>query len=129
MKQASGPVKVELQQYAELKAFSHLLRIRRSDAKATRAGPEIDGTAQARAVQPLAVVDQVVSIYAGTNGYLDSISVVDVERFERELLEYLNLNQKDFRDRLAGAGALTEELKSELNSILDSFAAIFKAGN
>ena len=91
MKAVAGTLKGDLAQFRELEAFATF-------------GSELDAVSKAqlergyRLVEllkqplnsPMAVEDQVVSIFAGTNGYLDDIPVGDVRRFERELLEYMH---------------------------------------
>ena len=91
MRGVAGTLKLDLAQFRELEAFATF-------------GSELDAVSKAqlergyRLVEllkqplnsPMAVEDQVVSIFAGTNGYLDDIPVADVRRFERELLEYMH---------------------------------------
>lgn len=128
MKQASGPVKVELQQYAELKAFSQFASdLDEATQKQLNRGQRLMELLKQGQYSPLTVIDQVISIFAGTNGYLDAIETGDVSRFEKELLEYININEKDFKEKLKKAGSLTDELKGGLKKILDSFSSTFKA--
>ena len=57
---------------------------------------------------PMAVEDQVVSIFAGTTGYLDDIPSTDVGRFETELLDYMRTRKADLMTTIRDKGALPE---------------------
>jgi len=125
MKTAVGTLKSDLQQFRELEAFASF-------------GSDLDAVSQAQLDRgyrltellkqginsPMPVEQQVVSLYAATNGYLDGIPVSDVNRFETELLDYV-----------AGRhGALYEGIKStgnvdtgELDSIIGAFVAQFES--
>lgn len=130
MKKASGPVKVELQQYSELKAFSQFASdLDEATQKQLSRGRRLMELLKQKQYSPLSVADQVISIYAGTQGYLDAIPIEKVEVFEKELLEYIYINKKEFRDELEKVGDLTDEITLELKLILDSFLNTFKIGN
>ena len=91
MKQVAGTMRLDLSQYRELEAFATF-------------GSELDKASQAqlergaRTVEilkqpqfnPYPVEDQVLSIFAVTNGFLDSIPVVDCRRHEKEMLEFIH---------------------------------------
>ncbi len=94
MKSVSGTLKLDLAQFRELEAFATF-------------GSELDAVSKAqlergaRLVEllkqglhaPMPVEEQVVSIFAGTNGYLDDIPASDVKRFETELLDFVRTRQ------------------------------------
>jgi len=71
------------------------------------------------------VEEQVVSIFAGTGGYLDDIPVGDVKRFEAELHEYIRTRHRDILDAVQNTGALPEgdELANAVNAFKDQFQA------
>ena len=72
--------------------------------------------------QPMGVADQVVSIFAGTNGYLDDVPVTDVSRFETELIEDVRSRNSAMLDALAKGGGLPEdELHEAVKSFKDRF--------
>ena len=56
----------------------------------------------------MAVEEQIVSIYAGTNGYLDDIPTSDVRRFETELLDFVRTRHADLMNTIRDTGALPE---------------------
>src|SRR6202011_1408155 len=109
MKTAVGSLKTDLAQFRELEAFAAF-------------GSELDKVSQAqldrgyRLVEllkqglnsPMPVEQQVVSLYAGTRGYLDPIPVGDVQRFEAELIEYFSSRHADIVEAIRTAGALPD---------------------
>jgi F-type H+-transporting ATPase subunit alpha len=111
MKRVSGTLKLDLAQFRELEAFATF-------------GSELDAISKAqlergyRLVEllkqplnsPMMVEEQVVAIYAGTNGYLDDIPAADVKRFEAELLETFRTRYRDLLDRVAADKALPDGL-------------------
>ena len=123
MKSVSGTLKLDLAQFRELEAFATF-------------GSELDAISKAqlergyRLVEllkqplnsPMPVEEQVVSIFAGTKGYLDTIPVADVRRFENELLEHM-------RSRHSGLlSGIRQEPKADVPKDLASIVAAFKAG-
>jgi F-type H+-transporting ATPase subunit alpha len=127
MKSVSGTLKLDLAQFRELEAFATF-------------GSELDAVSKAqlergyRLVEllkqglnsPMPVEEQIVSIFAGTKGYLDNVAVGDVRRFENELLEHL---------RTTHGGMLAEmkanpkaDVPANLGSVIDAFKASFRSG-
>ncbi len=76
---------------------------------------------------PYPVEEQVVSIWAGTNGKLDTIEVEDVLRFERELLDYLKRNTK-ILETLRETNELDDDTVAELDKVTDAFILEFQGG-
>ena len=77
--------------------------------------------------QPLPVEEQVVSIWAGTTGQLDSVAVEDVSRFEQEFLEHLRRGKKDLLDAIRETGKFEDSTEQALQSEIDSFKSGFQA--
>jgi F-type H+-transporting ATPase subunit alpha len=125
MKAAVGTLKGDLSQFRELEAFAAF-------------GSELDKVSQSaldrgyRLVEllkqplnsPMAVQDQVVSLYAATNGYLDPIPVEDVQRFEKELLEWFATRHGDILDGIKTTGKIPDD--AAFVAALDGFAASFE---
>ena len=72
---------------------------------------------------PMSVEDQVIVLYAGTRGYLDSVPVSDVQRFESDLLDWIKARHGDVRDGIRNDGKIDDEEK--LKSILAEFVSDF----
>ena len=78
---------------------------------------------------PLPVEEQVVSIYAGTRGYLDTIAVDAVTEYEQRMLEDIRANGEDILEEIRTEKKLTEKLESKLNKFLESFTKGFSSAN
>ena len=126
MKKVSKGIKLSLAQYRELEAFAQL-------------GTELDATSQsqldrgARIVevfkqgqyQPYEVVEQVIAIYAVDNGYLDSIPVSKVGRFEKEFLQYMRDKSLVAYDAIKSSNDLSKDSEEAIKKALLEFKKIF----
>ena len=124
MKTVSGTLKIDLAQFRELEAFatfgSELDKV--SQASLDR-GYRLTELLKQPLNSPMPVEEQVVSIFAGTGGFLDDIPVADVRRFERELLEYMRTRHADMLDTIKSSGNVPEgdTLKDAINGFKESF--------
>jgi F-type H+-transporting ATPase subunit alpha len=131
MKTAVGSLKTDLAQFRELEAFAAF-------------GSELDKVSQAqldrgyRLVEllkqglnsPMPVQEQVVSLYAGTRGYLDGVDLADVRRYEAELLEYFRTRHPDILDGIKSTGSVPSEeaLVSGIKEFTERFVSSVPAG-
>ena len=125
MKTAVGTLKSDLQQFRELEAFASF-------------GSDLDAVSQAQLDRgyrltellkqgissPMPVQEQVVSLMAGTRGYLDDIPVDDVLRFESELLEHFRSRHSSILEAIVVSGQIENE--KELEQLIADFAAGFQ---
>ncbi|MFW2341394.1 F0F1 ATP synthase subunit alpha [Brevundimonas sp.] len=126
MKQVAGSIKGELAQYREMAAFAKFgSDLDASTQKLLARGARLTELLKQPQYSPLAVEEQVVSIYAGTRGYLDGIAVSDVGRFERELLARMHSKHAGILDGIRTKKALSPELEAELKDAIESFAKTF----
>jgi len=126
MKQVAGSIKGELAQYREMAAFAKFgSDLDASTQKLLARGARLTELLKQPQYSPLAVEEQVVSIYAGTRGYLDGIAVADVGRFERELLARMHSKHAGILDAIRTKKALSPELEAELKDAIESFAKTF----
>jgi F-type H+-transporting ATPase subunit alpha len=126
MKQVAGPIKGELAQYREMAAFAQF----GSDLDATtqrllNRGARLTELLKQPQFSPLKTEEQVAVIYAGVNGYLDSIPVNRVRDFEEGLLLFLRGDHKALLDAIWEKKALDDELTSKLKAAVDAFAKNF----
>ena len=126
MKQAAGPLKIELAQYRELAAFAPFGSDldKASQAQLAR-GERLTELLKQPQFSPVPVEKQVVSIYAGTNGYFDDVQVVDVKRFEKEMQEYVESRSPEIYDHIRGQGDLPEEIEKKLRKSIEDFKQTF----
>ncbi len=77
--------------------------------------------------QPMPVSEQVASLYAGVNGFLDGIPPAAVTRYERELLDAMRDKGADILSDIQTSGNLTEETEGKLRTFIDDFTKTFAA--
>jgi F-type H+/Na+-transporting ATPase subunit alpha len=125
MKTATGTLKGDLAQFRELQAFAQL-------------GSELDAVSQAQLDRgfrltellkqglnsPMPVEEQVVSLFAGTRGYLDPVPVADVRRFEAELLQWFHTRHGDILEGVRTTGNFPDE--AALEAAIKAFAESFQ---
>jgi F-type H+-transporting ATPase subunit alpha len=129
MKKVTGTLRIDLAQFRALEAFA----LFSSDLdKASRAqldrGQRMVELLKQDQFQPLPVERQVVSIWAGSNGFLDNVPVPDVRRFERELLEFMESSHPEILEHIRGQGTLPDEVESQLRDAVTEFARRFRTG-
>ena len=122
MKAVAGSLRLDLAQYREMAAFAQF-------------GSELDKATQAQLArgqrmvellkqgqyQPMPVENQVISIFAGTNGYLDDVPVNRVRQFEEELLDYVTREHPKLQGDIVAKGKLDDELTTDLRNMLTKF--------
>jgi F-type H+-transporting ATPase subunit alpha len=122
MKKVAGGLRLDLASFRELAAFAQL-------------GTELDPATQARLdrgyrmvellkqaqYQPMSVIDQIFSIYAGTRGYMDDVPVDKVRQWETDFLQFMRDRKADYVSKLTQSGDLTAELEDGLKAAIDEF--------
>jgi F-type H+-transporting ATPase subunit alpha len=127
MRAVAGTLKIDLAQFRELEAFatfgSELDKV--SQAQLDRGYRLTELLKQAQNA-PVPVEEQVVGIYAGSNGWVDHVAVAEVRRFESELIEFMRSSHPELLDHIRETGGLPPEadLKAALQSFKDNFIAI-----
>ncbi len=125
MRKVSGRLKLDLSQYRELEAFAQFGSELDADTQRTLArGERLVKTLNQAERRPLPVEDQVVQIYAATNGHLDRINVDKVERFLAELTESVRAAEPELLEKLAG-GDWSDDTESAVERAVRSFAEDF----
>jgi len=126
MKKTAGTLKLDLAQFRELEAFAKF-------------GSDLDKTTQdqltrgARLMQilkqkqysPVSVEKQVAIIFAGTNGYLDSIDEDRIGEFEEKFMDYLDSSCSDIMSNIKSSGELSDDDKSSLKKKIEGFVKGF----
>jgi F-type H+/Na+-transporting ATPase subunit alpha len=122
MKQIAGSLRLELAQYRELAAFAQF----GSDLdKATQAqlarGERLTEILKQNQYQPLDVLKQVISIFAGTQGFTDSLKVGKIQTFLKDLLQFMDVSKSALMQKLMAEKAINDALRSELLDALKEF--------
>ena len=127
MKRVAGRLRLDLAQYRELEAFAKFgSDLDKSTQQALRRGSRLVELLKQGQYVPLAVEKQVISIFLGTNGYLDEIPLEDVQRFEREFLDMMDMRHSDVLSAIAEQKDLTKEIQEKLHSMARDFVGRFK---
>ncbi|KEG25088.1 F0F1 ATP synthase subunit alpha [Bartonella bacilliformis] len=126
MKQVAGSIKGELAQYREMAAFAQFgSDLDASTQRLLNRGARLTELLKQSQFSPLKTEEQVVTIFAGVNGYLDALAVSDVGRFERGLLALLRSDHQELLNAIASQKQITDELKGKLVAVLDRYAKNF----
>ncbi len=125
MRRVAGRLKLELSQYRELEAFSQFGSELDPETQKTLArGERLVRTLNQAERHPMPVEDQVVQIYAATNGYLDRITVEKVPRFLEGLTESVRGNEPELLKTIAG-GDWSDESQSAVDKAVNAYAEDF----
>jgi F-type H+/Na+-transporting ATPase subunit alpha len=127
MKSVAGRLRLDLAQFRELEAFSAFASDldKASKAQLDRGQRLVELLKQGQ-YAPFAVERQVVSIWAGTNGYLDNVPVGDVRRFEAELLDYIGLSHGAIYTAIQTTGKLEDDTIANLQRAVTEFLNQFR---
>lgn len=127
MKKVAGRLRLDLAQYRELEAFAKFgSDLDKATQQQLRRGSRLVELLKQGQFVPMTVEKQVVSIFAGTNGYLDEIPLVHLQRFEKEFLEMMEIKHRDLLNKIAETKDLTDDIQKKLHEILKEFSSAFK---
>ena len=127
MKKVAGSIKGELAQYREMAAFSQFgSDLDASTQKLLARGERLTELLKQGQFSPLASEEQVVLLYAGVNGYMDSIETNQIGDFEEQLLSTIKKDYMNILDDIKTTSALNEENETLLKGTLEKFLENFK---
>jgi F-type H+-transporting ATPase subunit alpha len=128
MKTVSGSLRLDLSQYRELEAFAAFgSDLDAASAAALGRGSRLVELLKQGQYAPYPVEDQVVSIFLGTKGHLDSVPVADISRFESSYLEHLRRNDAGILADIRDTGKLSDETSERLVNSVKEFKRGFTA--
>ena len=126
MKQVAGSIKLELAQYREMEAFAQFgSDLDASTQQLLNRGARLTELLKQAQYTPLTMEEQVVSLFAGVNGYLDDIPTTDVTRFEEQYLAEMRTKNADVLTTIREEQKLSDDTVGKLKDILDTFAKAF----
>jgi F-type H+-transporting ATPase subunit alpha len=130
MRQVAGTLRIDLAQFRALEAFALFASDldRASRAQLDRGARMVELLKQGQ-YQPVPIEKQVISIWAGTKGYLDSIPVEDVRRFEAELLEFMDAEHPEVGEHIRNEGTLPEDVEGKLRDAVEEFKGRFRTSD
>ncbi|AKM10143.1 F0F1 ATP synthase subunit alpha [Croceicoccus naphthovorans] len=126
MKKVAGSIKLELAQYREMAAFAQFgSDLDASTQKLLNRGARLTELLKQPQFSPLPFEEQTVSIFAGTNGYLDAIPVDAVTRYESEMLSFMRSEHADVLGEIRSTQKFEDDVKAKVVAALDKFAKQF----
>ncbi len=126
MKKVSGSIKLELAQYREMAAFAQFgSDLDASTQKLLNRGARLTELLKQPQFSPLPFEEQTVSIFAGTQGYIDAVAVQDVVRYEAAMLADMRANHADVLGAIRDSKDLKDDVRHRLKSALEAFGKNF----
>ncbi|MDD3066636.1 MAG: F0F1 ATP synthase subunit alpha [Candidatus Gracilibacteria bacterium] len=122
MKSISGNIRLSLAQFRELEAFAQIgSDLDEATKRQIERGKRIVEMLKQPQYSPLPVVNQVEIIYAMNKGYLDDVKVEDIQRFEKDLHDFMHANYAKLEKELTASGKLEEKTEKELAKAIEDF--------
>jgi F-type H+-transporting ATPase subunit alpha len=126
MKKVAGTIKLELAQYREMEAFSQFASdLDQVTQRLLARGARLTELLKQPQYSPMPAEEQVVAIFAGVRGHLDTIEIADINRFEAQLLDHIRGNHADILAVIRDSGDLSEETEGRLADIVSAFVKAF----
>jgi F-type H+-transporting ATPase subunit alpha len=126
MKKVAGSIKLELAQYREMAAFAQFgSDLDASTQRLLARGARLTELLKQAQFSPLPFEEQVASIFAGTNGYIDTVPVNAVVRYEGAMLAYLRSDHADVLGAIRDSKDLSDDSKAKLKAALEAFGKTF----
>jgi F-type H+-transporting ATPase subunit alpha len=128
MKKVTGSLKLDLAQYRELEAFAKFgSDLDKATQKTLSRGARLVEILKQGQYSPMPVEKQVVNIYLGTNGYFDDVPIHEVKRFEKEILDYIEVNYNNVYDSIKKEKQLNDAAIADIKKAAQEMLATFKA--
>ncbi len=123
MKRVAGSLRLDLAAFRALEAFAQLgTELDKATQKQLDRGYRMVELLKQPQYEPRAVADQVVAIFAGTQGYFDKVAVKDVAEAEKELITFMKDRNSAIRDKIQQSGNLDDDTMAKLRTALEQFA-------
>ncbi|MEN3264306.1 F0F1 ATP synthase subunit alpha [Pseudonocardia sp.] len=130
MRTVAGSLRLDLSQYRELEAFAAFgSDLDAASAAALGRGARLVELLKQPQYQPQPIEEQVVSIFLGTRGFLDSVPVADIRRFESEFLDHVRRNHEGILAEIRDTGKLSDELAERIADVVKGFKENFTASD
>ena len=130
MKQVAGTLRLDLAQYREKEAFAQFgSDLDQATQKQLARGQRLVEILKQPQYQPMSWVDQAISIFAATNGFLDDQAINKLSKFESEFLKFIQTKKADLRKSIEEKEMIDETAEKDLKSALNEFVEAFSAEN
>ncbi len=122
MKEVAGSLRLDLSQYRELESFAAFASdLDENSKKQLDRGARLVEVLKQPQHQPMPVEEQVVAIFLGTRGHLDSVPVEDVRRFETEFIDHVKGSHEEILEDIRQSKALSDETSDKLEDVINQF--------
>ena len=126
MKQVAGRLRMDLAQYRELASFAQFgSDLDKTTRDTLHRGARMTEILKQGQYKPMSAADQVIIIFAGSEGYTDDIELGDIARFETEVIDYVNRNYPELHDEILGGKKLSAEQQKKLRECIEQFKKTF----
>lgn len=130
MKQVAGKLKLELAQFAELEAFSQFASdLDQATQNQLARGQRLRELLKQAQAAPLSLEEQVATIFAGTNGYLDSVPVEEIRPFLTGFRQYISTNATKFCETIRESQTFSPEAQELLTKAIEDYKEQYKAAS
>jgi F-type H+-transporting ATPase subunit alpha len=127
MKQVAGKLKLEMANYRDVAAFAQFASdLDRATQMQLIRGQRLTELLKQGLATPVPVVDQIIAIYAGTNGFLDNLANDRVKAFEDGLVKYVHDKYPDVVEGISSAKEISKDAEAALKKACEEFSATFK---
>lgn len=128
MRKVAGTLRVDMSQYQELEGFAQFgSELDKESQRQIARGKRMSELLKQDQYQPMSLWQEVLVLYAGVNGYTDSVEVSQVRQYEKQLLSWAAAAKKELAQELDSAPELTEELKQKIDAALTEFKNVFQS--
>ena len=125
MKEVAGSLRIDLAAYRELEAFAQLgTELDAASQQQLNRGAQLVELLKQGQYTPFKAIDQAISIYAASKGFLDDLALKNVHDFEEALIEYMNTTAKETREKIEKSQSF-KGVEDELNTVIKEFKASF----
>ena len=122
MKKVSGSMKLELAQYREMAAFAQFgSDLDASTQQLLNRGSKLTELLKQKQYSPMTVAEQVVSVFAGVNGYLDDVDLGKIKGFEKDIIEKIKNDKPEIIEAIQSSGKLDEDTENQLKQVIEEY--------
>lgn len=127
MRKVAGTLRIDLSQYQELEGFAQFgSELDKESQRQIARGKRMTELLKQNQYAPLKVSEEILVLYAGVHGYLDTVEVSDVGEYEKQLLAYVHAQHAGALDALQNSNELTQEVEEKVVAALEGFKTVFK---
>jgi len=123
MKQVSGTLKLDLAQYREVAAFAQFgSDLDAATQQQLHRGARLMEMLKQGQYEPMPLEEQVIVVFAGVNGYLDSVALTEVNSFEKQWISHVKSSFPEILAEIKSEGAISDSLKAKMSEVCGNFA-------